>query len=158
MGATHIGKAELYKAPSSEQDIQEADANLAQAKANLEQAKLDVENLQAGLSEADVALLEAQLADAKRSYELVKDGPNPDDVATLEARIAAAQATINSLHITAPFDGEILVLNNAAGDVINAGDIAVVVANRQKLFVEVQVDESDIASVKQGDLAEITVM
>lgn len=146
-----------YKAPSSEQDIQEADAKLAQAKAKLEQAKLDVENLKAGLSQADVALLEAQLADAKRSYELVKDGPNPNDVAALEARTAAAQATINALRITAPFDGEILVLNNSSGDVINAGDIAIVIANRQNLFVEVQVDESDISSVKTGDPAEITV-
>jgi len=146
-----------YKAPSSEKDIQEADAKLAQAKAKLEQAKLDVENLKAGSSAADVALLEAQLADAKRSYDLVKNGPNPTDVAVLEARIAAAQATLNSLHITAPFDGEVLVLNSIAGDVINAGDIAIVVANRQKLYVEVQVDESDISSVKSGDPAELTV-
>jgi HlyD family secretion protein len=146
-----------YKAPSSEQDIQKADATLAQTTAQLEQAKLDVANLKAGLSQADVALLAAQLADARRAYDQIKDGPNPTDIATLEARIAAAQATLNSLKITAPFDGEVLVLNNMAGDVVNAGEIATMVANRQNLYVEVQVDESDIASVKNGDPADITV-
>ena len=146
-----------YLGKNSEEDLAEADANLAQAKAQLEQAKLDVENLKAGLSQADVALLEAKLADAKRSYEQVKDGPNPTDVAALEARIAAAQATLNSLNITAPFDGEMLVLNNIVGDVVNAGEIATMLANRQNLYVEVQVDELDISSVKNGDLAEISV-
>ena len=152
-----LAKLNWYKAPASEKDILEADAKLAQAKAQLEQAKLDWENLKAGLSKADVALLEAQLVDANRAYELVKNGPNPTDVAALEARIAAAQATINALHITAPFDGEILVLNDSSGDVVNTGDIAVVVANRQNLFVEVQVDESDISSIMTGNPSEITV-
>ncbi len=146
-----------YLGKNSEEDLALADAKLAQAKAQLEQAKLDMENLKAGLSQAEVGLLEAQLADAKRSYAQIKDGPNPTDIATLEARIAAAQATLNSLRITAPFDGEVLVLNNMAGDVVNAGEIATMIANRKNLYVEVQVDESDIASVKNGDPAEISV-
>jgi HlyD family secretion protein len=152
-----LAKIEWYKAPASESDIQEADVKLAQAKAKLDQAKLDWENLKAGLTPAEIAVLEAQLADAKRAYELVKNGPNPSDVAALEARIASAQATINSLKITAPFDGEILVLNDQVGDVVSVGDIAVILANRQNLFVEVQVDESDISSVQLGNQAEISV-
>lgn len=152
-----LAKLNWYKAPASEKDIQEADAKLAQAKAQLEQAKLEVERLKDGLSPADVALLEAQLADAKRAYELVKDGPNPNDVAALEARIAAAKATLSVLSITAPFEGEILVLNNYPGDVVNVGEVALVIANRQNLYVEVLVDESDIASIKIGDPVEIVV-
>ncbi len=146
-----------YLGKNSEVDLAEADATLVQAKAQLEQAELDVANLKAGLSQGEVALLAAKLADAKRSYEQIKDGPNPTDIATLEARMAAAQATLNSLRITAPFDGEVLVLNNIAGDVVNAGEIATMIANRQNLYVEVQVDESDISSVKNGDPAEISV-
>jgi HlyD family secretion protein len=152
-----LSKLNWYKAPSSEQDIQEADATLAQAKANLSQAQLDWETLKAGLSAADVAVLEARLADAQRTYDLVKNGPNPDDVAALEARIAAAQATLNSLHITAPFDGEILVMNDKIGDVVNTGDVAAILANRKNLYVEVLVDETDISSIQTGSQAKVNV-
>jgi HlyD family secretion protein len=146
-----------YLGKNSQEDLVEADAKLAQATAQLEQAKLEVEKLKPGLSEAEVALLEAKLADAKRAYEQVENGPNPTDVAALESRIAAAQATLNSLKITASFDGEVLVLNNITGDVVNTGEIATMIADRNNLYVEVQVDESDISSVKIGDPAEITV-
>jgi HlyD family secretion protein len=146
-----------YLGKNSNEDLAKTDATLAQAKAQLEQAKLDVENLKAGLSQAEVALLEAKLADARRSYDQIKDGPSQTDVAALEARIAAAQATLDTLKIKAPFDGEVLIMNDMAGDVVNVGEIATMIANRKNLFVEVQVDESDIASVKNGDPAEISV-
>jgi HlyD family secretion protein len=146
-----------YKGKNSEQDLAEADANLAQAKVQLEQAKLDVENAKGGLREADVELLKAKLADAQRSYDQVKNGPNATDVAALEARIAAAQATLDTLKVKAPFDGEVLVLNDMVGDVVNVGEIATMISNRSKLYVEVQVDESDIASVKNGDPADVSV-
>jgi RND family efflux transporter MFP subunit len=152
-----LSKLNWYKAPSSEQDIKEADATLAQARVNLAQAQLDWETLKDGLSEADVAVLEARLADAQRAYDLVRNGPNPDDVAALEARIAAAQATLNSLHITAPFNGEVLVVNDKVGDVVNVGEVAAILANRQNLFIEVLVDESDISSIQTGSLAEVSI-
>ncbi|MEJ2607539.1 MAG: hypothetical protein P8Z41_12795, partial [Anaerolineales bacterium] len=59
------------------------------------------------LLDADVAVAEAQVADAMREWERVKDGPNPDDIAAAKARLAAAEATLKTARIEAPFSGTI---------------------------------------------------
>lgn len=152
-----LARLNWLKGEPSDTEIQEADATLKQAELKLQDAQSAWERVKDGLSPADVALLEARLADARRAYDLIKDGPNAAEVAQLEARIEAAQATLNQLSITAPFDGEILVLQAAAGDVISAGQAALVVANRQALYVEVQVDEGEIERVKPGAPAQASM-
>lgn len=152
-----LARLNWLKGEPTETEIQEADANLTQAQLRLEQAQQAWERIKDGLSPADVALLDARLADAQRAYEQIKEGPNAADVAQLEARMEAAQATLNQLSITAPFDGEVLVLESTQGDVINAGQSALVIANRQTLYVEIQVDESEIGRVQPGAPAQATL-
>ena len=55
------------------------------------------------------------------------------------------------MSIIAPFDGEVLYVDNQPGDVVSTGANAVNMANLDHLYVETQVDESDIANVKIGD-------
>ncbi len=152
-----LARLNWLKGKPTEAEIQEADVKLQQAQVKLEEARQAWDKIAAGLSPAGVELLDAKLTDAKRAYEQIQNGPNPGDVAQLEARIEAAQATVNQLYITAPFNGEVLVLDSVLGDVINAGQAALVVANRQGLYVEVQVDESEIGRVQPGDPAQATL-
>ena len=128
-GYTYITKTKTFKGPATQDMIIEADNNLALKKADLE--------------------------DAQRTYDRLKDGPNPDDVTAAQAKVDAAQATVNSMSIVAPFDGEILWVENQPGDVVNAGDVSVNLADASHLYVEVQVDESDIANVKLGDQVQV---
>jgi len=59
--------------------------------------------------------------------------------------------------ITAPFTGEITTVPVAEGDTVNAGTEIVGVTNFNKLVMNVDIDELDIASVKKGQKATITV-
>lgn len=102
-------------------------------------------------AENDLALKKAQLADAQRAYDLLKDGPNAQDVAAAQARIDAAQATVDTMSIIAPFDGQILYVESQPGDVVTTESTALDMANLSHLHMEAQVSESDIWHVKVGD-------
>ena len=105
----------------------------------------------------DLALKKSQLEDAQRTYDRLKEGSNSQDVVAAQAKVDAAQATVDSMSVIAPFDGEVLYVESQPGDVVEAGTSAVNVANLDHLYVETQVDESDIASVKVGNQVSATL-
>ena len=102
-------------------------------------------------AENDLALKKAELQDAQHTYDRLKDGPNAQDVAAAQAQVEAAQATVDSMRVIAPFDGQVLYIENLPGDVVEAGTSAIDIANLDHLYIETQVDESDIANVAAGD-------
>jgi HlyD family secretion protein len=102
-------------------------------------------------AENDVALKKAQLEDAQRAYDRLEDGANAQDVTAAQARIDAAQATVDSLSIIAPFDGQVLYVESQPGDVVTMDSVALNMANLDHLYIETQVSEADIASVKVGN-------
>lgn len=99
-------------------------------------------------AENDLALKKAQLEDAQYTYDRLKNGPNAQDVVAAQAKVDAAQATVDSMSIIAPFDGQVLYIESQPGDLVETGTSAVDLANLDHLYIESQVDESDIASVK----------
>lgn len=105
----------------------------------------------------DLALKKGQLDDAQNTYNRLKAGQSSPDVAAAQAKVDAAQATVDSMSIIAPFDGEVLYVDSQPGDVVSTGTTAVNVANLDHLYVETQVDESDIANVKAGDQVSATL-
>jgi HlyD family secretion protein len=105
----------------------------------------------------DLALKKAKLEDLQREYDRLKDGPNAQDILAAQARVDAAQATVNMLRIIAPFDGVVLSVDSRAGDVVSANELSVNLADLNHLYVETQVDESDVAKVKVGASADVTL-
>jgi HlyD family secretion protein len=99
----------------------------------------------------DLALKQGQLTDAQNAYDRLKVGEKSQDVAAAQAQVDAAQATVDSMSVIAPFDGEVLFVDNQPGDVVSSGAEAANVANLDHLYVDGQVDETDIANVKAGD-------
>jgi RND family efflux transporter MFP subunit len=108
-------------------------------------------------AEADdeLALAKAKYTDALRAYEKVKTGTNQDDLAIAQSKIDAAQATVNSTRILAPFDGEVLYIDTAEGEVVNSGTVSIIIADTNHYFVEALVDEADIAVIEEGQSATI---
>jgi HlyD family secretion protein len=129
--------------------VQVAVATVADA-----QEKLD--KLVAGNAN-DQAVARAALADAQDKLKHLVEGADPRDVAVARARLEAAQATVAGLTLTAPFGGEVLVVNFQAGDAVAAGQAAVVLADRSVLRVEAQVDETDIGQIQVGDPVSVTL-
>lgn len=105
----------------------------------------------------DLALKQGQLQDAQNTYDRLKAGKSSPDVAGAQANVDAAQATVDSMSIIAPFDGEVLYVENQPGDVVSTGTTAINIANLDHLYVEPQVDESNIANVKVGDQVTATL-
>jgi HlyD family secretion protein len=108
-------------------------------------------------AENDLALKQARYEDARRRYDRLKDGPNAQDVRAAQARVDAAQAAVNSLSIIAPFDGQVLSVDDQAGDTVTSGELSVNMADMSRLYIRTQVDESDIANIKLGNQAEVTL-
>lgn len=108
-------------------------------------------------AEDDVALKKGQLEDAQREYDRLLAGEESTDVLAARVEVEAAQVTVNSLYIIAPFDGEILSVEDVAGDLVDANTTSVNIADMNHLYVEAQVDESDVANVKVGQRVDVTL-
>ncbi len=146
------------------------DVNKAAALARLSQAKIDLNKAQINLKyyqgtpntldsatiTADFNLTKAQLDDAQRAYDKLNDGTNTDAVTSAQAKVDAAQATVDSLSIIAPFDGEVAVIYPRVGDLVSANTEAAILMNRSSLFIEVFIDETTISSVAVGNPVVIT--
>lgn len=105
----------------------------------------------------DLALKQGELEDAQRSYDRLKEGSNSQDVIAAQAKVDAAQATVDSMSVIAPFDGEVLYIQSQPGDVVETDTSAANVADLDHLYVETQVDESDVANVKIRQPADVTL-
>jgi HlyD family secretion protein len=98
-------------------------------------------------ADADLALKNAQVDDAQRTYDRLKGGPNTDDLSAAQAKVDAAQATLNTSKIIAPFDGTITQSNPLPGDQATSGNLAFRVDDLSNLLIDVQVSEVDINSI-----------
>jgi multidrug resistance efflux pump len=80
-------------------------------------------------------------------------------VAAAEARRDQAKATLERLTIRAPISGEILALKLRVGEYYTPGgaDPLLVMGDTSKLRVRMDVDERDIAKVKLGAKAFVTL-
>ena len=130
------------------EDLAVTIANLADAEADLE-ILLDPRSI-------DINLARAKLVDAEEQLQELLVGPDEDDVAIAEAKATAAQATLSSLWLEAPFDGKVVELNYQSGDSTDQSTPAVRLANMEKLLVEVSVDETEVIGIKVGQLASLT--
>ncbi|MGQ0601263.1 MAG: efflux RND transporter periplasmic adaptor subunit [Anaerolineales bacterium] len=137
--------------------VNDAQENLDTAKANLAAAKAGPDAIELAKAEAEFAVAEAKLAEAQETLNELLSGADPADVAVARARVQSAQATVDQLVIKAPFDGEVLSVNYRLGDLVGTAQTAIVLANRSELYVDVQVDETDVARIQTGDAVTLTL-
>jgi HlyD family secretion protein len=134
-------------------EIAQADGELAVAQANLETAQANWERLRNGTSQAAIALAEATLADAQREYERVKNGPSEEDIAAAQAAVDAAQASLDHAQLLAPFAGTITEVDVKTGDLVNQGDPAFRIDDLRSNYIDLEISEVDLASLKVGQQA-----
>jgi HlyD family secretion protein len=139
-----------YLLDYTDDDIAQADGELAVAQANLEKAQADYDTLKNGTSQAAIALAEATLADAQREYERVKDGPSQADIAAAQAAVDAAQATLDHAQLLAPFTGTITQVDVKTGDLVSSGESAFRIDDLSSIYVDLEISEYDLASLKVG--------
>jgi len=151
---------------SRQQAFNNAAGQMAKAKSQIELTKainnyqqaiwykhwleVGADEIEMPIFEGNVAVSLANLDAAEREYDRIKDGPDPDDITMAEARISAAQAALDIVSITAPFDGVITSVEVLPGDLVSPGTVAFRIDNLNYLLVDVGVSEVDINQIKVG--------
>jgi HlyD family secretion protein len=142
-----------YIGSYSDNEIAQADAELAVAQVELERAQATWDSLQYGTSSTAIALAEATLADAQRAWQRVKDGPSQDDIDAAQAAVDAAQATLDKTQLLAPFAGTITEVDVKTGDLVSSGEKAFRVDDMASLYIDLQISEVDLAELEVGQQA-----
>ncbi|MBM4425478.1 MAG: efflux RND transporter periplasmic adaptor subunit [Chloroflexi bacterium] len=138
-------------------DVVKSQDKYETAVANLNAALLGPDANKLAIAQAKVAVADANLAEAQKKLDELLNGPAPEDAQAAQARVMAAQATVDSMKVIAPFDGEVIAVNYLPGDTIVQSQAAVVLANRSQLHVDVSVDESDVSQINIGDAVTVTI-
>jgi HlyD family secretion protein len=153
--------------------IQQAQAQLSQAEANKVDVELRKQSAQASLAEyeraqADVLQSAARLKQAKA--EQINNSIRLSQIAQAKAQSARSQATYKNAEdqyrdttVTAPSDGIILKKYLEEGTLISsgmsfnsAGTAIIQMGDTSRMYVDVQVDETDIASIEMDQKVDIT--
>ena len=137
-------------------DVTTAQEEYDRAVANLNAALAGPDTLKLQTAQATVAVAGADLADKQETLNELLNGADPQDIAAAQANVLSAQATIDSLTIKAPFDGEVLVVNYRPDDAVSQSLAAVMLANRSLLHVDVSVDETDVSEIQVGNPVTVT--
>jgi HlyD family secretion protein len=132
--------------------------DLARANLNyLESSPGEEEILQA---EVELAIARAKAAAAQREYERLKDGPDPFEVRLAEAAVEKAKASqkkalasLENLVIVAPFDGEILNVTITVGSQVNAFQNVITIANPEQLEITCLPTAAELAQLSVGQVA-----
>lgn len=118
---------------------------------DLEQAKMEL------------SVAQAQLEKAQSDYDKLKAGPDPDAVKKAEVRlenakaqVQAAKAAQDDIVLVAPFDGTVVTIEVAPGEMVLPGQALLALSDLSKLQVETtDLSERDIDNVVLGQ--EVTI-
>lgn len=156
-------------------EIEAAQAKVAQAKADLIAAQQRWETLNAE-QETELAAAQARGTQARAGYDraladVIQERLKQADLASARAQVARQQAQVQNAKtmleyctITAPRDGVILqkfveegTIITSGRSAISAGTDIVELGDLSEMFVDVSLDEADVAKVRVGQPVEITV-
>ncbi|RLC72457.1 MAG: hypothetical protein DRI26_02925 [Chloroflexi bacterium] len=154
-----------------ETSIATAENNVLQAEEALKKARQDLEDMKSGpdpvkvqQAQAQVASAQAALAKAKEQLEEINAGPDPLDLELKQIQVELAQLSLQEAQeklekatLLAPFDGVVAVVKVEAGDMVSAGTPAIQLVDTSQVEVEATVDEIDVAQLKPGQPAIITL-
>lgn len=173
--AMQTAEANLNYCDTSWTDAEKAaaDANIASTQAQIQLLQTQIATDQAQLtdSSSSVYILAIQLNNDWSAYQdatqllnnavttlyQLEVSPNPDDLAAAQANVLAAQAAVNSLALTAPFNGEVTTVGYQSGDSVSQSTPAIVLVDRSNLYVDLQIDESHVVNLSVDDKATISL-
>ena len=140
------------------------EAQYAMAVARVAEARERLKLARAGPREEQKAQARAALAEAQARLALVKAGPREETKAQARARVrqaqeavALARARLGFAQIGAPLSGLVLSKNIEPGEFVAAGTPVVTIGDLVHIWLRAYVNETDLARVKLGQRARVTV-
>jgi len=161
---------------TAQQGLEQAEASIAVAQGQVEEAQSAVEQSLAAIGQADAAIstTEAQLAQAQAQVRAAREGitaaqarlssvqrgsrPSAVEVAraqvrTAEAAVAQAQDALSKYTVKSLVNGTVSETPVEVGDFVNQGAPVANVVSPGSLYVQANVDETDIGPVAIGQAA-----
>ena len=160
-----------------EQERQDAAAALREAEAVLANANLDmarrrdlfqqvvISRAELDDSEKQLNVAQARVDSARERLSLVDAGSREEDLARADADVALARAALDEARamlektvVRAPIDGVVLRRHHRAGESVSTqfDSPIVTLADRSRVRVRVDVDEADVARLREGQSAYVT--
>ncbi len=134
-------------------------AAIAQYKANIATARAEIE-----ASISAVSGDQSALTAAENVLTLAQAGATPQQIATQQAVVAQAQAAaasaqvaLNNASLVAPFSGTVQNLTAQVGQVVSPGVPMMSLINNSGLKIQTYVSEKDVANIKTGEVADVTL-
>jgi RND family efflux transporter MFP subunit len=146
----------VIETPDLDQDLRQAQAQLAVARSNLALAESTAKRWQSLVAQQAVS---RQEADEKQGDFMSKQST----VQALSASVERQQALKRYAQLAAPFDGVVTARNTDVGALVNAGSGGAagselfVVSDLRRLRVYVQVPQRQVAQIHPGSSARVSV-
>jgi HlyD family secretion protein len=169
-------QAEITGIAQAEAQVRSAQANLdrvlagadrdqiAAARAQLAQAEANLNKLLGDQRAGSLAAAQAAVASAQANLQRVKAPPSDADLASAEAQVANARASLAQAQLAleratlvAPINGVVAEVNLEVGELYNAARPAIVLADLSGYYVDVTVDEIDVAQIAVGQQVILTL-
>jgi len=148
----------------SRYSLESADAALAAAQAQLDELLGGPDTYQVTSAQSSVSSAAAQRDMNQAQLDLLLAGSKEQDIeiaqtSVEDARVALEQAelALDNAVLLAPRPGTVTFLDAKPGEIVSAGQSAVVISDLANLEVEINLDETDVAKVSVGQDARITV-
>ncbi len=129
-----------------------------------ESARQHLKMLQEGTRKEDLQAAEQRYLQAQAAADMMRRGYRREDVESARGRLAQAQAHVKELdarlreaELDAPADGVIETVSVRAGDLVAPGRIVLTMLERSQLWVKIYIPETELAHVKVGQSANVTV-
>ena len=140
------------------------EAEVLAAQASLEQARDALETLKSAPRASDLAAAESQVAQAEASLARLRQGASAEEIAIADAQVAQARLSLRQAELmlqgatlVAPFDGLVAAVNAEKGALVSAATPIVSLVDLSRFRIEVNVDEIDVALVREGQAVQLTV-
>ncbi len=146
--------------------VNDATANSVMTASILAGYKTDVATArtEVGAAITTVTGAESALATAQSTLTLAQAGSTSQDIAAQQATVlqaqaalTAAQVALNNSSLVAPFAGTVQNLTAQIGQVVSPGVPVLALVNNSGLKIQTYVSEADVAKIKSGDSAQITL-
>ena len=127
-------------------------ANVAAARTEVDAAITTVTGAQSTLASAQGTLTLAQAGSTAQQIDAQQAV-----VAQAQAALASAQVNLSNIELIAPFAGTVQNLTAQIGQVVSPGAPVLSLVNNSGLKIEAYASEADVAKIKAGDTAQVTL-
>ena len=140
-------------------DCTVANTGLDTYRTNINTARVNIATTIASVNTKDqtIASLALTVAKIQNELSLLKAGTATEVIAAQEARVLSAQGEVRKNKIYAPISGTATKVDAVTGEFANTAAPVISIISNSSFEIEANVPEADIAKVKTGDLARVTL-